>query len=271
MIGRVAALDFSEMLTISNKNDMIDAISLGLNMLSEELKSNVVEKSKIDEVNSKLKKFAYTTAHDLKSPLNSLSGLINIMELTLDATKDSEVALYLDAMQKTILKMKTLVQNILEYSLTDTASIQKTHVDLNEFFNDIIETHELEKCASVTINSQAETAYMYEPAIAQVMANLLSNAVKYSDKEICQINISSTKHKDHVQICVSDNGRGIAPENQEAIFDLFNQVDRKSNKESHGIGLATVKNILGNFDERIWIESALGEGATFCFTLKNES
>lgn len=271
MIGRVAALDFSEMLPISKKNDMIDAISLGLNMLSEELKSNVVEKSKIDEVNSKLEKFAYTTAHDLKSPLNSLTGLINILDSTLEAKKDSEVALYLDSMQKTILKMKNLVQNILEYSLTDTASIQKSYVDLTEFFNEVIETSELNKHAQITIDNRIDAVFMYKPAIAQVMANLLSNAVKYSDKDNCQIKITSQQKADHVQICVADNGQGIAQEHQEEIFELFNRIDRISNKESHGIGLASVKNILNNFGESIWVESAVNKGATFCFTLKNET
>src|SRR5437762_11270853 len=76
MIGRIASLDFSKTLQTSDKNDIIDAISLGLNMLGEELSSNVVEKTKLDEVNGKLKKFAYTTAHDLKSPLNSIIGLV---------------------------------------------------------------------------------------------------------------------------------------------------------------------------------------------------
>src|SRR6185369_10892926 len=63
MIGRIAALDFSAVLNPSNRNDIIDAISLGLNMLGEELNSKVIEKTKLDEVNNKLEKFAYTTAH----------------------------------------------------------------------------------------------------------------------------------------------------------------------------------------------------------------
>src|SRR5260370_30763321 len=73
MIGKVAALDFSTTLPPGDKNDMIEAISVGLNMLSEELKTSVVEKSKLDEVNTKLEKFAYTTAHHIKSPLNSIT------------------------------------------------------------------------------------------------------------------------------------------------------------------------------------------------------
>jgi len=66
---------------------------------------------------------------------------------------------------------------------------------------------------------------------------------------------------------ISDNGPGIAPENQEVIFELFNKIDTSSQADSHGIGLATVKSLLEAHGERIWVESDLGKGATFYFTL----
>jgi len=91
MIGRIAALDFTAVLNPSSKNDVVDAIAVGLNMLSEELNSNVVAKTKLDEVNCKLERFAHTTAHDLKSPLNSIVGLVTILEIALKPDKDSEV------------------------------------------------------------------------------------------------------------------------------------------------------------------------------------
>lgn len=270
MIGRVAALDFSETLQISDKNDMIDAIALGLNMLSEELQSNVVEKSKLDEVNSKLKKFAYSTAHDLKSPLNSFTGLINLIEIAIKPIKDSDEYLYVEAMRKTNEKMKNLVHGILEYSLTDTASIVKEEIDLQQLISDIIETDQLTDSAEIIFLNELPKIPIYKPAIEQVIRNLLSNAVKYSDKEKCIIKIQSEEMGNHTQLSIADNGRGIAKSHQEEIFKLFNRIDRSINKESQGIGLATVKNILENFGEKIWVQSSPGEGATFYFTLKHE-
>lgn len=269
MIGRVAALDFSETLSISEKNDMIDAIALGLNMLSEELQSNVVEKSKLDEVNSKLKKFAYTTAHDLKSPLNSITGLLNLIEIATKPEKGSDTYLYVEAMKKTTEKMKGLVHGVLEYSLTDTASIEKTNIDLNTLIQEIIESDQLDQEAKIVFDNHLPIVPIYKPSIEQVIRNLLNNAIKYSDKEICKINIGSRDKDDHTEVYIADNGRGIAQNHQEEIFNLFNRIDRDSNKESQGIGLATVKNILENFGEKIWVKSTLGDGATFYFTLKH--
>ena len=88
MIAKLASLDFSTELPVSGKQDMIDAISLGLNMLGEELNVQVVARARLDELNEKLEKFAYTTAHDLKSPLNSQAGLLNVLEHTIDFKKN---------------------------------------------------------------------------------------------------------------------------------------------------------------------------------------
>ncbi len=119
---------------------MIDAISLGLNMLSEELNSNVVEKSKLDEVNRKLEKFAYTTAHDLKSPLNAITGLVFLLELTLNPNESSEAGQYITRLKHTTEQMKNLVHGILNYSKADMASVAREEMDLNVVLKEIVDT-----------------------------------------------------------------------------------------------------------------------------------
>ncbi len=270
MIGRVAALDFSKTLPISEKNDMIDAIGLGLNMLSEELNTNVGERSKLDTVNSKLEKFAYTTAHDLRAPLNSITGLVTLLELTLNPAEDSEVNKYIMQLKKTTDQMKNLVHGILEYSKTDTASIEEQEIDLNEVIEEIIEIDQLLDSAVIKIESVLPAVVFNRAAMDQVIRNLLNNAIKYSDKKKCEIIIRTKEADKHFLICISDNGPGIAREYQEKIFELFNKVESESKVDSHGIGLATVKSVLESVGERIWVESTVNEGATFCFTLKKE-
>ncbi|MEO7989424.1 MAG: HAMP domain-containing sensor histidine kinase [Chryseolinea sp.] len=270
MIGRVAALDFSKTLSISDKNDMIDAIGLGLNMLSEELNTNVVERSKLDTVNSKLEKFAYTTAHDLRSPLNSITGLVTLLELTINPEENSEVHQYVVRLKKTTEQMKNLVQGILEYSIADTSSIEKQEIDLNEVFKEVIEIDQLSDCAIIKIENTLPKVVFNRSTMDQIIRNLLSNAIKYSDKKNCEITIRAKEADDHVLISICDNGPGIAKENQEKIFELFNKIDNESKIDSHGIGLATVKSVLEAVGEKIWVESTLNEGATFCFTLKKE-
>lgn len=269
MIGRMAALDFSSMLETSGRNDMIDAIALGLNMLSEELNSNVVTRSKLDEVNRKLEKFAYTTAHDLKSPLNSINGLISLLENSLNTGDLKEAEQYITLLKATTNKMKTLVQGILDYSKVDATKVDRVPVDLNLLFKDVIETDQLAPGADIKIVGTLPIVLFNLSALEQVVRNLLHNAVKYSDKEPCQIVVRSRDKGDHFQISVADNGPGIPAENHEKIFELFYQSGSAS-AEGHGIGLATIKSVLDAAGERVWVESSLGKGAIFYFTLKKQ-
>jgi signal transduction histidine kinase len=264
----MAALDFSQVINTSDKHDMIDAIALGLNMMSEELNSNVVEKSMLDSVNRKLEKFAYTTAHDLKSPLNAINGLVNLMELSLASGKVEEVNEYIGLLNVTTEKMKTLVQGILDYSRVDAAHIDMTDLDLNAILKEVIEVDQLSSVADIKIVGALPNVFFNRSALDQIVRNLLNNAVKHTTDEICQIMIRYKDKGDHHQISVSDNGPGIPPQYHERIFELFHTGGVESNAESHGIGLATVKSILDSFGERIWVESSVGKGATFYFTLK---
>jgi signal transduction histidine kinase len=238
-------------------------------MLSEELNSNVVARSKLDEVNRKLEKFAYTTAHDLKSPLNSVNGLIGLLESSLNAGDLKEAEEYITLLKAITNKMKTLVQGILDYSKVDASKVDRVPIDLNLLFKDVIETDQLAPGADIKIVGTLPIVLFNLSALEQVVRNLLHNAVKYSDKELCQIVVRSRDRGDHFQISVADNGPGIPAENHEKIFELFYHSGSISS-EGHGIGLATIKSVLDAAGERVWVESSLGKGATFHFTLKKQ-
>jgi len=266
MIGCIASLDFSRELTTSDQNDMFDAIALGLNMLSEELKIQVVDKARLDEVNSKLEKFAYTTAHDLKSPLNSQYGLLQLLELSLDSS-NQEAKEYIKRLKLINEKMKSLVEGILAYSVAHFKDVIKEQVDWNELVKEVMEVDTISKFADVQVIGKLPVVLFNKTAGIQVIRNLLDNAIKYSGKERCEIRIEAKAFEKHYQISFTDNGPGIAPENQEKIFGLFNQVEPSFKSSSLGIGLATVKGIIEAAGERIWLESTPGAGASFIFTV----
>jgi signal transduction histidine kinase len=138
MIGSIASLDFSRHITTSENNDTLDAIALGLNMLSEELNVQVVDRAMLDEVNHKLEKFAYTTAHDLKSPLNSQYGLLQLLELSIDANNKEAIG-YLERMKDVNEKMKNLVEGILAYSVAHLKDVIREEVDWNELLAEVME------------------------------------------------------------------------------------------------------------------------------------
>lgn len=267
MIGRIAALDFSQELPMSEKNDRMDAVSMGLNMLSEELQLNVVEKSKLNQVNAKLEKFAFTAAHDLKSPINAISGIIYLLEHSIKNNSLEDAGTYVRLIKESTEKMKNLVQGILEYSRVDSSQLELEPISLENVINEIVHLDGTNASANLNVVKPLPSVLFNKSAIFQVIRNLLSNAVKYCDKKMCTIEIRATEMESHYIISVSDDGPGIAKENHERIFELFNKVDSTIKKDSQGIGLATVKNTLSTFGEKIWVESEVGNGATFYFTL----
>jgi signal transduction histidine kinase len=270
MIGSIAALDFSKVLVTSEKNDMIDAISLGLNMLSEELNAQVVHRAELDNVNSKLERFAYTTAHDLKSPLNSQTGLLELLDFAID-DGNSEAKEYVGKLKVINDKMKSLVEGILAYSVAHFKEVAKERVDWNELLAEVMEVDDIAHHADVELMNTLPVGYFNRTSGIQLIRNLLDNAIKYSDKKRCKIVISVNTFVDRHEVSFTDNGPGIAEEHQEAIFGLFNQIEPSVKVSSVGIGLATVKGIIEAAHEQIWLTSKVGEGATFTFTVTKEN
>ncbi|MBA4056265.1 MAG: hypothetical protein C0490_16235 [Marivirga sp.] len=266
MIGSIASLDFSKELVTSEQNDMVDAIALGLNMLSEELNVQVVNKARLDEVNSKLEKFAYTTAHDLKSPLNSQYGLLQLLELSI-GPGNADAQEYIDKLKLVNRRMKGLVEGILAYSVTHFRDVAKEPVDWHLLLREVMEVDSVLTSADVEIRGTLPVLPFNKTAATQIVRNLLDNAIKYCDKKRCKITIEAQPFETHYQFSFRDNGPGISHENQEKIFELFNQIEPSYKATSVGIGLATVKGVLDAAGERIWLESAIGEGASFIFTI----
>jgi len=195
MIGRIAALDFSKTLSVSDNNDKMDAIALGLNMLSEELNANVVEKAKLDTLNRKLEKFAYTTAHDLKSPLNAIEGLLRLLEESIDENDINETKLYISTLNTAVVQMRELVEDILIYSKADAQEVKQEKINLNTVFEDIVKVELVSNNAIIRKESTLPMVYFSRPAIYQIFRNLVSNAIKHCDKENCEIVIRAKEKR----------------------------------------------------------------------------
>jgi len=266
MLESIASLDFSNRLTISSKADNIDAVASGLNMLSEELRANVVERSMLKEINDNLERFAYTAAHDMKSPLNAATGLINLIEHELDEKQNKQISQELALLKETMEQLKRLINGILDYSRISFSNLQMQEIDLGTICKDITNRYRSNKQVVINIDEKMPVVDHYETALTQIISNLLSNAVRYNDKKICKIEIKCIEKPDHYLLSIADNGPGIKEENQEKIFDLFENL-RTKRDESTGIGLATVKKAVTETDGRVWVESREDQGAKFVFTM----
>jgi signal transduction histidine kinase len=163
-----------------------------------------------------------------------------------------------------------MIESLLLYSKSNKLSHENyTKVSISKLENELVDLFSFNYNCSIVIQSELQFIETNKTAFEQILINLVSNAIKYSDKEQTNINIFISEEVDYYKITVSDNGAGIEKEHQEVIFEIFEvAIDKdRFGEKGHGIGLATVKKIIDNMGGDITVNSEIGLGATFDFTL----
>jgi signal transduction histidine kinase len=195
-----------------------------------------------------------------------INVLINDYASKIDDTGQKMLAL-VDASSK---KLKSLVDGLLEYSRSDNLlKEQKTKIELDSLINDISGLFSFDTKINIILKSSLKEIYTNRTAIEQILINLVANAIKYNDKDIVEIEIGVSEYKTNYEFYVQDNGWGIAPDQLEKIFKIFEIVAAKDKfgQTGNGIGLATVKKIVEASGGSIRVESAINDGSKFIFTL----
>jgi signal transduction histidine kinase len=223
--------------------------------------------TRLEEANRKLHDFAHVVSHDLKTPLRGIRRLTEWIAkdcanmLTPDGTK------HVQQMIERIDRMYSLIDRIIEYSSVEDKDEDKSMVDLGELVNSVIEMINSPEKITITIENQLPVYECNETRITQVFQNLLGNAVKYMDKPRGQIRVGCVEEESFWKFSVKDNGPGIERKHFEKVFELFKTLVPPDKGGGTGIGLATVKKIVEMYGGSVWLESELGKGSTFYFTL----
>ena len=267
MMEDLACLNFSKKLKLSDKSDRVDAIAAGLNMLSEELESNVVERKKLTEINESLQRFSAIAAHGMKTPLRVSKSLAILLKHELKDHDNNLVKEYIDQLKDTNANLNKMITSLLEYSKYALVEKKIQEVNLAEVFHEAAIPYCNNPRIEILTPNSLPVIWYSKPALLLIIRSLLDNAVKYNDKDICCIKIECMEQDQQFLISIKDNGPGIQPENFEKVFDLFENIN-VSNKESTGIGLAVVKNIVNDHNGRIWIDPSEEQGAKFVFFIK---
>ena len=226
--------------------------------------------SELESKNAELERFTYTVSHDLKSPLFTIRGFLGYLEK--DALSGNQERLRSDIQRITDAteKMQRLLNELLELSRIGRLMNASQPVSFSELAHEVLELvqgHILERGVTVHIQSGLPIVYGDRQRLAEVLQNLIDNAAKFMGNQTePRIEIGQRGGEEGKPIFyVQDNGIGIQPEHHERIFGLFNKLDIKS--DGTGIGLAIVKRIVEVHGGRIWVESNVGKGSTFFFTL----
>lgn len=222
----------------------------------------------LERSNKELEHFAYIASHDLQEPLRMVSSYTQLLEKRYKDKLDNDAKEFISFAVDGAMRMQQLITDLLTFSRVATKGKQFSPTDCN-----IIVEHALtnlriaifEKNAKITVD-KLPIVNADDTQLLQLFQNLISNAIKFQENEPI-IHISSYQQNNEWVFCIKDNGIGIAPEFQEKIFLIFNRLHTRSEHPGTGVGLALCKKIVEKHGGRIWVESELGKGAKFCFTL----
>ena len=225
---------------------------------------------KVDNINMELKDFASIISHDLKAPLRGIKTLANwILEDCrdkFDEKANEQMQLLLSRAER----MYNLIDGVLQYSRVGRSDDGQDMVDLDNFIREIIDMVTPPENIEVTIENKLPAFKCQETHMMQLFQNLLVNAIKYMDKPQGKIKIGVLEEGDFWKFSVSDNGPGIEEKHFERIFKMFQALSVKEEFEGTGVGLTVAKKIVDLYGGKIWIESVVGQGSTFFFTLPKQ-
>lgn len=224
----------------------------------------------LKRVNQELDHFLYSTAHDLRSPLSSLAGLVRLAELE---NRQAEMSLYFSMMRDSIQRQEDFIRQIVTYTRNKKLRLQIEEVDLRALVEKIVEDHLFIEGASriaISVSVRSETPfYSDKQRLTILFNNLISNAIRYADltKEKPFIRVTAAINPSEAYIEFADNGVGIAENHVQHIFDMFYRAHTES--KGSGLGLFIFKKTIQRLKGQVQVETTLKEGTKFLIRLPN--
>ncbi len=220
--------------------------------------------------NSELQQFAYVVSHDLKAPLRSISSLANWIAEDYSDALDGEGLENLRLLVGRTHRMNNLIEGILQYSRAGRAATEMESIDTGPVSQSLIDALGPPNGVAVTISGPMPTITYDRTHYEQVTQNLIDNAVKHLGSPSGQVTLACRELADQWEFSVRDSGVGIPEEHFERIFQLFQTLKPKDQVESTGIGLSLVKRIVERYGGTVRLQSTVGAGSEFFFTVPKQ-
>lgn len=242
-----------------------------IQQLNATLEQRVADRTaELKASNQELEAFSYSVSHDLRAPLRAINGFAEILLKDFANKIDSRGQHYLNTVADSGRKMGRLVDDLLAFSRLGRQALAKAPLDLNDLTRQVLDDlrrHEPDRVVTVRIQS-LPPARGDRTLVNQALQNLLSNAWKFTQKTTeAVIEIGSLAQDSETVYYVKDNGAGFDMKYAEKLFGVFQRLHRDDEFPGTGVGLAIVQRVIHRHGGRIWVEAAVGVGATFYFTL----
>ena len=225
--------------------------------------------SLVKQRNQELDQFAHIVSHDLKAPLRAIANLSEWIEEDLTDQVPPDTKQNLELLRSRVRRMDGLINGLLAYARIAHQELPSETFSLNELLQEIIDSLAIPPEFVIKLPPDVPPLTTNRLLLSQVLTNLISNAIKHHDRPDGQVKIMAQVQGKDYELAVCDDGPGIAPRNHSRVFDIFQTLSTRDQKENTGIGLAIVKKIIERAGGQIFLESQLGEGATFRFTWGN--
>lgn len=219
----------------------------------------------LEERNKDLNNYAHVVSHDLKSPLRNINTLNSWLRQDHKNVLEPGALQYLDLITDNIGKMEDLISGILEYSSLGLKDFNVSNVNLNKLLTDLLPHMYTPDHIHIELQPDFPNIQGNAHRFQQVFQNLISNAIKYNDKEDGFVSVGFHRIEEQLEFFVKDNGKGIDERYFKKIFEPFQKLE--NTKDSSGIGLSIVEKIVNAYEGKIRLESEVGKGTTFFFTL----
>ena len=246
--------------------DKVHQRTAQLEMANKRLSSEIAEKED----------FLRAVSHDLNAPLRNISGMATMLLMKSREKFDDEVIHRLERIQKNVEAETDLIAELLELSRIKTRRQKMEPVDVNQLINDIgdvLENDLKSRGIELLVDNSLPMVNCEKARLRQVFQNLIDNAIKYmGDKPNKAIHVGCTVRLTETEFYVRDTGIGIDPEDLSKVFFVFRRGKNTAacNVPGKGVGLASVKSIIETYNGSIWVESELGKGSTFRFTINGK-
>ncbi|HEY9790957.1 MAG TPA: ATP-binding protein [Candidatus Obscuribacterales bacterium] len=228
----------------------------------------------LEAANKELETFSYSVSHDLRSPLRSINGFAKALLEDYARELPEEARRYLEHIEKSAVKMGTLIDDLLSFSRLSRLDLSAVSLDLKAMALNVwaeitanIDDRKIELEVAELPRIRADRAMM-----RQVLINLFSNAVKFTaPREIAHVKLFEEERGDEFIFCVRDNGVGFDDRFMDKLFGPFQRLHKSKDFPGTGIGLALVQRIIHRHGGKVWAESQLGAGASFYFSIPKKS
>jgi signal transduction histidine kinase len=230
----------------------------------------ILQNAELEKVNHELDQFVYSASHNLRAPLLSVKGLLNLIEE--EELDDVSRKRFIGEIYNSIERLDATIKDIIEYSKNARLELIPRSIDIEQLILNTYEDLKFYEGTTVMIEwkvSGNAPFHSDERRLKSIVHNIMSNSVKYSDpsKEACWLHVSIELSTTACVLVFKDNGKGISPENQKRVFEMFYR--GTSERTGSGLGLYIVKEMTERIGGTIQLTSTLGEGTTLELTLPN--